>query len=80
MWSPRSVLLASIVFSVWGAGWCRELQYALFTTDSNESSGILQAIKLAEEMINTNSSLLPGYNLTSAAVYDTKVLFVQSVS
>ena len=53
-----------------------ELRYALFTagpTGGFDSSGAVPAIELAEEMINADSSILPGYSLTYTAVYDTMV-------
>ena len=55
-----------------------ELKYALFTaTEVFDSSGAVPAIELAEEMVNKNSSILPGYNLTHAGVTDAKVGFTQ---
>ena len=53
-----------------------ELRYALFTsgpTGSFDSSGGVPAIKLAEEMINADNSILSGYNLTHTSVVDTEV-------
>ena len=53
-----------------------ELRYALFTsgpTGSFDSSGAVPAIELAEEMINADSSILSGYNLTHTPVVDTIV-------
>ncbi len=41
----------------------QELRYALFTSSPNEL-GAVPAIELAEELINADSSILPGYNLT----------------
>ncbi len=55
---------------------CNELRYALFTsgpTGSFDSSGAVPAIELAEEMINADSSILSGYNLTHTPVVDTEV-------
>ena len=55
---------------------CYELRYALFTagpTGGFDTSGAVPAIELAEEIINSDSSILPGYNLTHTAVYDTMV-------
>ncbi len=54
----------------------RILRYALFTsgpTGSFDSSGTVPAIQLAEELINADSSILPGYNLTHTPVVDTMV-------
>ncbi len=54
----------------------RILQYALFTsgpTGSFDSSGAVPAIELAEELINADNSILPGYNLTHTPVVDTMV-------
>ena len=54
----------------------RELRYALFTAGPAggfDSSGAVPAIELAEEMINSDSSILPGYSLTHTTVYDTMV-------
>ena len=51
-----------------------ELKYALFTaTEGFDSSGAVPAIELAEEMVNKNSSILPGYTLKHTEVRDTKV-------
>ena len=51
-----------------------ELKYALFTaTEGFDSSGAVPAIELAEEMVNKNNSILPGYTLTHTEVRDTKV-------
>ena len=55
-----------------------QLEYALFTagpTGGFDSSGAVPAIELAEEMINADSSILPGYNLTHTTVYDTMVSY-----
>ncbi len=56
----------------------QELRYALFTsgpTGSFDSSGAVPAIELAEELINADSSILPGYDLTHTPVVDTEVRF-----
>ena len=61
---------------LFGSVQCQELRYALFTAGPSggfDSSGAVPAIELAEEMINADSSILPGYNLTHTVVYDTKV-------
>ena len=54
-----------------------QLRYALFTADSLsggfDSSGAVPAIELAEEMINADSSILPGYSLTHTGVHNTMV-------
>ena len=55
---------------------CHELRYALFTAGPAggfDSSGAVPAIELAEEMINADSSILPGYSLTHTTVHDTMV-------
>ncbi len=59
-----------------GVAHSEELRYALFTsgpTGSFDSSGAVPAIELAEEMINADSSILSGYNLTHTPVVDTMV-------
>ncbi len=48
-----------------------ELKYALFA--ANLDLGAVAAIELAEEMINADTSILSGYNLTHTPVVDTKV-------
>ncbi len=56
--------------------YCKELRYALFTSGSTggfDSSGAVPAIELAEELINADSSILPGYNLSHTPVVDTVV-------
>ena len=56
--------------------YCKELRYALFTsgpTGGFDSSGAVPAIELAEELINADNSILPGYNLTHTPVVDTMV-------
>ncbi len=50
----------------------KELRYALLTAGLN-SPGAVSAIELAEELINADSSILPGYNLTHTPVVDTVV-------
>ena len=68
-------LLLQVVLFV-GAGQCTELRYGLLTASGSgsfESAGILPAIELAEEMINANSYILPGYSLTHGQEYDTEV-------
>ena len=58
-----------------------ELKYALFTaTEGFDSSGAVPAIELAEEMVNKNSSILPGYTLTHTEVRDTKVSMALGLS
>ncbi len=62
--------------------YCKELKYALFTsgpTGSFDSSGAVPAIELAEELINADSSILPGYNLTHTPVVDTTVRSIECV-
>ncbi len=54
----------------------QELKYALFTSGTTggfDSSGVVPAIELAEELINADSSILPGYNLSHTPVVDTMV-------
>ena len=72
MWS---LFLSLQVVLFVGAGQCTELRYGLFTGNSGsiDSAGVITAIELAEEMINANSSILPGYNITHVQEYDTKV-------
>ncbi len=56
--------------------YCKELRYALFTsgpTGGFDSSGAVPAIELAEELINADRPILPGYNLTHTPVVDTVV-------
>ena len=51
-----------------------ELKYALFTSSVGfDSSGAVPAIELAEEMVNNNGSILPGYKLVHTEVRDTLV-------
>ena len=51
-----------------------ELKYAVFfTSEGFDSTGAIPAIELAEEMVNNNNSILPGYTLTHTGVMDTKV-------
>lgn len=57
-------------------GHTQELKYALFTSGpigGFDSSGAVPAIELAEDMINMNDSILPGYNISHTAVVDTMV-------
>ncbi len=56
-----------------GTAHSQNLRYSLFT--SVDSSGVVPAIELAEELINADSSILPGYNLTHTPVVDTMVRF-----
>ena len=57
--------------------YCQQLRYALLTagplTGGFDSSGAVPAIELAEEIINADRSILPGYNLTHTPVLDTLV-------
>lgn len=55
-----------------------ELKYALFMSNpvssvDVDSSGVVPAIEIAEEMLNQNKSVLPGYSLTHTEVVDTMV-------
>ena len=71
------ILIVIDLLLLFGAVHCQELRYALFTAGPAggfDSSGAVPAIELAEEMINADSSILPGYNLTHAStIYDTMV-------
>ena len=50
-----------------------QLNYALFTaTEGFDSSGAVPAIELAEQMVNSNDSILPGYTLAHIGIKDTK--------
>ena len=66
-----------IFFLTIGDAYCQQLRYALLTagplTGGFDSSGAVSAIELAEEMINADRSILPGYNLTHTPVLDTLV-------
>ena len=69
----RSIVLLGCLFE---AVHSQELRYALFTSGPTfgfDSSEAIPAIELAEEMINANNSILPGYNLTHTPVVDTMV-------
>ena len=58
-----------------------ELKYAIFfTSEGFDSTGAIPAIELAEEMVNKNSSILPGYTLTHTEVRDTKVGLLQCLT
>ncbi len=48
-----------------------ELRYSLLTASFD--SGAVAAIEFAEKLINADSSILPGYNLTHNPVVDTEV-------
>ncbi len=66
-----------------GAANSQELRYALFTSGTTgdfDSSGVIPAIELAEELINADSSILHGYNLTHTPVVDTMVSLVSVCS
>ena len=76
----------AVLFLVVTAAHCEQLRYALFTAGPGltgpgfDSSGAVPAIELAEEMINADSSILPGYNLTHTPVINTLVcLATQSI-
>ncbi len=64
-------LLFSIV-SILPYIYCKELSYALLTAGLNSPEAV-PAIELAEKLINADSSILPGYNLTHTPVVDTMV-------
>ncbi len=50
-----------------------QLNYALLTaTEGFDSSGAVPAIELAEQMVNSNDSILPGYTLAHIGIKDTK--------
>ncbi len=50
-----------------------QLNYAIFTaTEGFDSSGAVPAIELAEQMVNSNDSILPGYTLAHIGIKDTK--------
>ncbi len=68
-------VLSLLLLFFFGVAHSQELRYALFTsgpTGSFDSSGAVPAIELAEELINADSSILPGYNLTHTPVVDVK--------
>ena len=51
-----------------------ELKYSLFTsTEGFDSSGAVPAIELAEEMVNRDNIVLPGYTLVHDEIKDSKV-------
>ncbi|XP_064390853.1 gamma-aminobutyric acid type B receptor subunit 2-like [Halichondria panicea] len=67
-------ILVLLIETMLGAAHNQELRYALFTsgpTGGFDTSGVVPAIELAEELINADSSILPGYNLTHTSVVDT---------
>ncbi|XP_064390840.1 gamma-aminobutyric acid type B receptor subunit 2-like [Halichondria panicea] len=69
-----SIALTLLLGCLFKAVHSQELKYALFTsgpTGGFDSSGAVPAIELAEELINADSSILPGYNLTHTPVVDT---------
>ena len=74
--SMSCIWIVTELLCLFGSALCQELRYALFTAGPSgrfDSSGVVPAIELAEEMINADSYILPGYNLTHTTVYDTKV-------
>ncbi len=71
-----SIALTLLLGCLFKAVHSQELKYALFTsgpTGGFDSSGAVPAIELAEELINADSSIIPGYNLTHTPVVDTMV-------
>ncbi|XP_064390848.1 gamma-aminobutyric acid type B receptor subunit 2-like [Halichondria panicea] len=71
---PSLAVLTLMLLLFSGAAHSQELRYALFTsgpTGGFHTSGVVPAIELAEELINADSSILPGYNLTHTPVVDT---------
>ncbi|XP_064390850.1 gamma-aminobutyric acid type B receptor subunit 2-like isoform X2 [Halichondria panicea] len=68
-------LLLAVVINNLKLSLCQELiRYALFTSGpvgGFHTSGVVPAIELAEELINADISILPGYNLTHTPVVDT---------
>ena len=67
------VLALLLVLLGYSQGQTVELKYALFTaTEIFDSSGAVPAIELAEQMVNSNDSILPGYTLAHIGVKDTK--------
>ena len=75
-------ILVLLIEAMFGAAQSQELRYALFTSGTTggfDSSGVVPAIELAEELINADSSILPGYNLTHTPVVDTMVSLVFSL-
>ncbi len=75
-------ILVLLIEAMLGAAYSQELRYALFTSGTTggfDSSGVVPAIELAEELINADSSILPGYNLTHTPVVDTFVSLVFSL-
>ncbi len=73
---PSLAVLTLMLLLFSGAAHSQELRYALFTsgpTGGFHTSGVVPAIELAEELINADSSILPGYNLTHTPVVDTMV-------
>ncbi len=74
-------ILVLLIEAMLGAAHNQELRYALFSsgpTGGFDSSGAVPAIELAEELINADNSILPGYNLTHTPVVDTMVSIVCS--
>ncbi len=68
------VLALLLVLLGYSQGQTVELKYALFTaTEIFDSSGAVPAIELAEQMVNSNDSILPGYTLAHIGIKDTKV-------
>ena len=73
-WTVLAVLLLGLLSR---AAHSQELKYALFTSGPDggfHTSGVVPAFELAEEIINGDSSILSGYNLTHTPVVDTKVM------
>ncbi len=72
-------LLLAVVINNLKLSLCQELiRYALFTSGpvgGFHTSGVVPAIELAEELINADISILPGYNLTHTPAVDTMVRF-----
>ena len=51
-----------------------ELKYSLFTSSEGfDTSGAVPAVELAEEMVNKDGYILPGYTLVHEEIKDTKV-------
>ncbi|XP_064383155.1 gamma-aminobutyric acid type B receptor subunit 2-like [Halichondria panicea] len=67
------VLALLLVLLGYSQGQTVELKYALFTAiEGYDSSGAVPAIEMAEQMVNSNDSILPGYTLAHIGVKDTK--------
>lgn len=79
----KEVSILVLLYFCLERGHALDLKYALFTSGpmgGYDSSGAVPAIEIAEEMVNSNSAILPGYNLTHTPVADALVSDMSSGS